>query len=153
MRAAALRELVLLFFAARCACRDRAVGDAALEPSLFRARLVARERRGEGEDPESPLFESCIAFLRVVEDAVPFFGVGRFTPARRALDRPIAIACLVDRAPCLPSRMWSISSLTNSPAWVLAAFPCRSSRRALSIVSWSGTVSSFVGKRSKDGAA
>ena len=25
--------------------------------------------------------------------------------ARRALERPMAIACLVERAPCLPSRM------------------------------------------------
>jgi hypothetical protein len=30
---------------------------------------------------------------------------GAATPARRALERPIAIACLADRAPCLPSRM------------------------------------------------
>ena len=27
------------------------------------------------------------------------------TPARRAFDRPMAIACFVERAPCLPSRM------------------------------------------------
>ena len=27
-----------------------------------------------------------------------------FTPARRAFDKPIAIACLAERAPCLPSR-------------------------------------------------
>ena len=28
------------------------------------------------------------------------------TPARRAFERPMAIACLCDRAPCLPSRTW-----------------------------------------------
>jgi hypothetical protein len=32
-------------------------------------------------------------------------GAGSFTPARRALDNPMAMACLADRAPCLPSRM------------------------------------------------
>jgi hypothetical protein len=41
------------------------------------------------------------------------------------LDKPIAMACFVDRAPCLPSRMWSISSRTNSPACVLGALPSR----------------------------
>jgi hypothetical protein len=30
-------------------------------------------------------------------------GAGSFTPARRAFDRPMAIACFVDRAPCFPS--------------------------------------------------
>jgi hypothetical protein len=43
------------------------------------------------------------AALRFV-DAFAFFGAGRFTPERRAFERPIAIACFVDRAPCLPSR-------------------------------------------------
>jgi hypothetical protein len=37
-------------------------------------------------------------------DAFPFFGGLSGTPARRAFDNPIAIACFVDRAPCLPSR-------------------------------------------------
>ena len=46
----------------------------------------------------------------------PFSGGGSGTPARRAFDRPIAIACFVERAPCLPWRTWSISSCTNSPA-------------------------------------
>jgi hypothetical protein len=40
----------------------------------------------------------------------------RATPAFLALDRPIAMACLVERAPCFPCRMCSISSRTNSPA-------------------------------------
>src|SRR5207253_618497 len=38
----------------------------------------------------------------------PFFGFTS-TPARRASDSPIAIACLAFFAPCLPARMRSIS--------------------------------------------
>ncbi len=49
------------------------------------------------------------------------------TPARRALLKPIAMACCGDRAPCLPSRTCSISSRTNSPAAVDADFPSRRS--------------------------
>src|SRR4051812_33868771 len=65
------------------------------------------------------------------------------TPARRALDRPMAIACLVERAPCLPLRMSSISSRTNSPATVLLLLPCRALRRARSRVRFSGMGVSF----------
>src|SRR6266849_9730535 len=50
----------------------------------------------------------------------------------------MAMACLVLRAPCLPSRMWSISSCTNSPAWVLGAFPSRASFLAFWMVLFSG---------------
>ena len=35
----------------------------------------------------------------------PFAGGFRGTPALRALDRPMAMACFVERAPCFPSRM------------------------------------------------
>jgi hypothetical protein len=42
--------------------------------------------------------------LRRVPGVDPPGGLPSFTPARRALD-PMAIACFVDRAPCLPSRM------------------------------------------------
>jgi len=52
-----------------------------------------------------PLRYALSALLRVLLDVVPFFGGRSFTPARRAFDKPIAIACLVERAPCLPSRM------------------------------------------------
>ena len=38
-------------------------------------------------------------------EGVPAGGGGIFTPACRAFERPIAIACLADLAPCLPSRM------------------------------------------------
>src|SRR5450759_4857177 len=49
-------------------------------------------------------------------------------PARLALDSPMAITCLAERAPCLPSRTCSISSRTYSPACTdgdLAFRPCR----------------------------
>ncbi|PYQ08028.1 MAG: hypothetical protein DMF83_07870 [Acidobacteria bacterium] len=69
---------------------------------------------------------------------MPPVGGGRGTPARRAFDRPMAIACLVERAPCLPSRIWSISSFTNSPACVDGALPSAASSWALSSVSFSG---------------
>ena len=80
------------------------------------ARFVARDRFGEGflRRPARPFARSRFAWRFV--RCVPRFGGGNFTPARRALDRPMAIACSGDRAPCLPSRMCSISSRTNSPA-------------------------------------
>src|SRR5450756_553447 len=40
----------------------------------------------------------------------------QFHPARLALDSPMAITCLAERAPCLPSRTCSTSSRTYSPA-------------------------------------
>src|SRR5437016_3704607 len=55
----------------------------------------------------------------------------------------MAIACLVDRAPCLPSRMCSIVSFTNSPACVLGDFPSRLSFRARSMVFFSGMLGPF----------
>src|SRR5213082_1588556 len=58
--------------------------------------------------------------------------------ARRAFDKPIAMACLAERAPCSPSLICSISSRTNSPAWVEGDLPSRSSSRALSTGSSSG---------------
>ena len=38
------------------------------------------------------------------------------TPARRAFESPIAMACCLLRTPCFPSSTWRISSRTNSPA-------------------------------------
>src|SRR5262249_34576467 len=63
-------------------------------------------------------------------------------PARRALDKPIAMACLGERAPCLPRRTCFIFSRTNSPAAVLGLFPARRSFLALSITAFSGMVPS-----------
>ena len=65
-------------------------------PRALRRRLFAGLPRRAG-CPPSP----CAGSPR----GVPFFGAGSFTPARRAFDSPIAIACFDDRAPCLPSRM------------------------------------------------
>jgi hypothetical protein len=48
------------------------------------------------------------------------------------------MACFVERAPCLPSRIWCISSRTNSPAWVVGDFPSCLSFFARSMVCCSG---------------
>ena len=80
-------------------------GDAALRPSLFKAALEARERFADSLGWEwvwSPR-ESRFACSRVFSGTVPFTGDCSFTPARRALERPMAMACFVERAPCLPS--------------------------------------------------
>src|SRR5206468_6852773 len=69
---------------------------------------------------------------------LPRFGGGNFIPARRFFDRPMAMACSGERAPCSPSRICSISSRTNSPACVLGALPSRASSCARSIASSSG---------------
>src|SRR6266487_2831949 len=47
---------------------------------------------------------SRLALRTVRSDVVPSFGGRRRTPARRALESPMAMTCLVDRAPCLPAR-------------------------------------------------
>ena len=126
------------FLPALLACRESAVRDAALRPSRFSARLVAAERLGDAFRPDFPRARSRWACLRVREDALPFRGGLSFTPERRAFDRPIAMACFVDRAPCFPSRTCSISSRTNSPAWVVGALPSRFALRARSSVFFSG---------------
>jgi len=69
---------------------------------------------------------------------LPFFGAFRSTPARRASDNPIAIACFGERTPCLPARTLSTCSLTNSPACVLADLPARLSASARLRVFFSG---------------
>jgi hypothetical protein len=87
------------------ACRARLERLAAECPSRRSAFEAARERVGEGEDRRFERLASRRALRRVSAEAEPFFGGGSSTPARRAFERPIAMACLVDRAPCLPSRM------------------------------------------------
>src|SRR5688572_9033992 len=117
------------------ACRDSAFGEAADLDSLFSAAFAARDRFGEGR---LPVRRAALLALRFVRSLALFGGAGSFTPARRALDSPIAMACLVERAPCLPSRTCSISSSTKAPACVDGAFPARFARRAFSSVSFSG---------------
>ena len=76
----------------RSVCYDRAALEARTADLLAALRRRAAER-------------ACFAARRVSSETVPFFGAFSFTPARRAFDSPIAIACWVERAPCLPSRM------------------------------------------------
>jgi hypothetical protein len=105
-----LREAADRRRAAFVACRDSAFVDTTLRPPRDLAGVL---RLGAG---------------------------GSFTPARRAFDNPIAIACLVERAPCLPSRTCSISSCTNAPACVLGDIPARLAARARFNVRFSGIV-------------
>jgi hypothetical protein len=89
------------------------------------ARDVARDRVADVRfRPRLPA-RLADAALRFVLAFALAGGRGSFTPERRAFESPIAIACFVEVAPCFPSRMWCISSRTNSPACVLGAFPCR----------------------------
>lgn len=157
--AAADRWARVRFRAAEWPCRESAVFEAAPFPSLFSAAVVARERVRDGLrfGALAPFPRSRSAFLRVALETVPGFGGGSFTPALLALERPMAIACFAERAPCFPSRMCSISSLTNSPACVDGAFPCRFARNARCFVFFSGIYKGFAtgtghGRISKDPA-
>src|SRR5262249_51486781 len=70
--------------------------------SRFNAPDVARERvRDVLRSAFRPAAESWAALLRTEDEPL---GVPSFTPARRAFESPIAMACLVERAPCFPSR-------------------------------------------------
>jgi hypothetical protein len=93
--------------AADRACRASDWGDAALRPSRLSRFSIARERRADVFflPPVRAFRDSRAAARRVSSEVVPFLGGFSFTPARRALDSPMAIACWVERAPCLPSRM------------------------------------------------
>lgn len=137
--AAAERDRVERCRAMRLACLDNDCLDAERRLSRSSARFVARERFREGflRCAARPVLRSRFA-CRVVR-GLPRFGGGSFTPARRALDRPMAIACSGDRAPCSPSRMCSISSRTNSPACVETDLPSRLSFLARLIASSAGT--------------
>jgi hypothetical protein len=138
--AAAERCAGVRFRAALRACFESASFDAADRPSRFSAFSVASERFRDGLalGVLCPFLRSCFAFRRVSSGTLPFSGTGNFTPARLAFERPMAIACLADRAPCSPLRIASISSRTNSPACVEADFPARLSRCARSMVSFFG---------------
>ena len=116
--AARERSALVRLLAAARAWRDKARCDAAERGSFLSRRFAARERAREGffRLVLAARFNSRLAWRRVFFDVVPFLGGGSFTPARRALDNPMAMACFAERAPCSPSRMCSISSRTNSPA-------------------------------------
>ena len=104
---AAERSAAVLRRATVRACRESALREAADRPSRFNALIVAFDLLGEGGllGCARPLAESFMALRRVAADVVPGFGGGRGTPARRASDNPMAMACLAERAPCLPRRM------------------------------------------------
>jgi hypothetical protein len=104
-RAAACRAALPRRRAAWCAWRASAPREAARDGSRFSARTVARERVRDGRRPRRAARDADAVLFRVAALARPLGGVGSFTPARRALLSPMAIACFVDRAPCLPSRM------------------------------------------------
>jgi hypothetical protein len=87
------------------AWRDKASFDAVRRGSRFSASRVARDRLGEGRVWRWPARRADVALCLVRSLAVDG-GEGSFTPARRAFDKPIAIACFVEAAPCLPSRTW-----------------------------------------------
>ena len=148
-RADADRSFLVLFRATACACRDKAVFEAACRPSRRSRRAMAFDRAAEVRFAFlfRPLARSFFAALRVRAGASPFFGAGNLTPARRAFDKPMAMACFADRAPCLPSRMWWISSRTNSPACVDGDFPSALSLRARSRVFFSGMGPPFLIRR------
>jgi hypothetical protein len=96
-------ELLAWFESARC--------ETLLFGSRFKARTVALLRFGEVlVGPDFAFSKSRLAFVRVASDVRPLPGGGSFTPARRAFESPMAIACRADRAPCLPCRISSISS-------------------------------------------
>jgi hypothetical protein len=133
--AAAWRAAGLRLLAAVRAFREIERRFAAERRSLRRAIFVALDLRAEGRRVRRR--ESCFAFLRV-DALAPRPGGFSFTPARRASESPMAIACFVERAPCLPRRMCSISWRTNSPACVEGDFPSAASFRARASVRFSG---------------
>jgi hypothetical protein len=102
LRADAVRLAAERRRAAVFACRDSPFRDAARCPSRFNARLTPRERVADGRERFRDARVAAAALRRVL--ALPPLGGASFTPARLALDKPIAMACLVDRAPCFPSR-------------------------------------------------
>jgi hypothetical protein len=142
-RAAARLEAADLRRAAALAWRLNALREAARCPSRLKARLTARARLTDGRDRRRAARIALFALRLVL--ALALLGAGSFTPARRALERPIAIACLLERAPCSPLRTCSISSRTYSPACVDGAFPRRLARAARRRVCFSGIISSNLG--------
>jgi hypothetical protein len=141
LRAAAFRAVAPRRRAALRACRANAFRVAAPRASRLSAALIARERVAAGRlRPRRPARAAYSALFFVRAFALAGGG-GSFTPARRALERPMAMACFVERAPCLPLRTCRISSCTNSPACVVGALPARFVFRALSTVFCSGITS------------
>ena len=106
-RADRWRAIAPRFFALERACFDSEECEAAVCPFLFKAAVVALDRVADGlpSEPALPLAESRAACFLVRSETFPSDGGCSSTPARRAFERPMAIACFVELAPCLPSRM------------------------------------------------
>ncbi len=118
------RSAAVRFLALARACLESAADDTIRWPSPCSFFFIPRERAGFGACAGCfPRSMSRAAWCRVCAEVVPFRGGGSFTPARLALESPMAMACSVERAPCFPSRMCSISSRTNSPACVDTDLP------------------------------
>ena len=78
--------------------------DQAATPAAFEVlHCIAAKRLAAGR---FPLRAARLAYFALcfVSGLADDGGGGRWTPARRAFERPIAMACFVDRAPCFPSR-------------------------------------------------
>src|SRR5262249_5198058 len=128
--------------AADFVCCESALWETVLVGSFFNAFVLDLDLFCDTGLFDFALSSSCCAFF--FKAAPPLLGVGSSTPARRASDRPIAIACLAERTPCFPSLTFSISSCTNSPACVLADLPSALSFFAFSIVVLSGIKNFYV---------
>jgi len=116
--AASERDRAERCLATRFACLDNACLDAERRLSRLSARFVARDRFREGflRRPARPFVRSRFdwRFVR----CLPRFGGGNFTPARRALDRPMAIACSGDRRHVLPDECVPfLRAQTRPPEW------------------------------------
>jgi hypothetical protein len=88
-----LRRLAALF-----ACFASAVRDSVDFGSRLSAFMVARLRFGAGFERFGPAFVPRSACFRVFSGTAPRLGVLSGTPARRAFDSPIAIACFRARS-------------------------------------------------------
>jgi hypothetical protein len=102
------------------------------------ARLALRVPELRRDDVAARLPEDLRGLRDDFADDLRLGFSGMSTPARRASESPIAMACRAFFAPCSPSRILSISRWTNSPACVLADLPARLSARARSMVFLSG---------------
>ena len=102
LRAACERLERVLRRAADLAWLDSARREAPDRPSPLSTSRLARDRLADGR----LLREERWLLLSFWADAVPSGGGGSFTPAFRAFDSPIAIACLGFLTPCFPSLTW-----------------------------------------------
>ena len=109
-----------------------------MRPSLFRMALLLLAEGARGVRTPCPVSYANSADRRVFAETLRLRGGLSGTPARRAFDKPMAMTCLVERAPCLPCRTWCISSRTNSPAAVEGDFPLRRSSLAFLTVRFDG---------------